>query len=72
LQDAGAPVPVSCGVGACRTCVCKIKKGAEYINREAVGPQHIDTEEDEVLTCVAGLADNIPDDAEIELEAENL
>ncbi|MCF7812379.1 (2Fe-2S)-binding protein [Candidatus Gracilibacteria bacterium] len=71
-QDNGAPIPFSCGVGACRTCVAKVKKGKEYLDEEAVGPKHITTEDDEILTCICGLREDAPDDAEIDIEAENL
>lgn len=71
-QDAGAPIPFSCGVGACRTCVGRVIKGMEHINQEAVGPKHIQTEDDEILTCIAGCNPDAPEDAEIEVECENL
>ena len=71
-QDNGAPIPFSCGVGACRTCVGKVKKGKEFINEEAVGPKHIQTEEDEILTCIAGVDSTTPENAEIEIDCENL
>jgi len=71
-QDAGAPIPFSCGVGACRTCVCTVKKGKEYLDPAAIGPQHIEVEEDEVLSCICGVKEDAPADVEIELQAENL
>ena len=71
-QEHGAPIPFSCGVGACRTCVCRVKKGKEFIDEEAVGPKHITTEEDEILSCIAGVKENAPKNAEIEMEPENL
>ena len=71
-HDAGAPIPISCGAGACRTCVCEVKKGAEFINREAVGPQCIDVEEGEVLTCIAAIKEDTPPEAEVELWSEHL
>ncbi len=71
-QDAGAPIPFSCGVGACRTCVCTVKKGKEYLDRAAIGPQHIDVEEDEILSCICGVKADAPEGVEIELLAENL
>lgn len=71
-QDAGAPIPFSCGVGACRTCVGKVTKGMEHIDQEAIGPKHIQTEDDEILTCIAGCKTDSPADAEIEIECENL
>jgi len=72
MQDAGAPVPFSCGAGACRTCCCKVSKGLEHLEREAVGPMHIMVDDDEVLSCIAGLKLDTPQDAEIELVSENL
>lgn len=71
-QDNGASVPVSCGVGACRACVGKVTKGQEHINTEALGPQHVPTEDNEILTCICALKPETPDNAEIEIEMENL
>jgi ferredoxin len=71
-QENGAPIPFSCGVGACRACVCKVKKGKEHIDEEAVGPKHIQTEDDEILSCISGVKKEAPENAEIELEVENL
>ncbi|MBT3349063.1 2Fe-2S iron-sulfur cluster binding domain-containing protein [bacterium] len=71
-QAAGVPIPVACGVGACRMCVGKCEKGAEHIDREAHGEVHIGLEDDEVLTCIAGVKSDAPANAEIEIELENL
>jgi len=72
-QEAGSDIPVSCGVGACRTCVCKVESGQEFINPEAINPQVMPPEsDDEIFSCIAGIADNAPEDAEIVMTAENL
>lgn len=71
-QEAGAPIPFSCGVGACRTCVCKVEKGGEFIDREAVGPMHITVEDDETLTCISGIKPGTDRAAEIVVMVENL
>lgn len=71
-QKNGADIPFSCGVGACRTCVGKVKKGKEFLNEEAVGVKYIPVEEDEVLTCICGVKEDVPKDAEIIIECENL
>lgn len=71
-MDHGAPVPVSCGVGACRTCVAKVKKGKEFLDEEAIGPKQIPTEEDEILTCICACRQDAPADAEIVIEVANL
>ncbi|MCB9809554.1 2Fe-2S iron-sulfur cluster binding domain-containing protein [Candidatus Peribacteria bacterium] len=71
-QDEGIPVPFSCGVGACRTCMCTVLEGLEHIDREAVGPQQIPTEEDAILSCIASLREDTPPDAQVTLRSENL
>lgn len=71
-QDAGAPIPLGCGVGACRTCIGTVEKGLEWIDPEAVSPQQIPTEENEVLTCVCGIKGEAPDDAEIKICCQNV
>ncbi len=71
-QNNGAAIPFACGVGACRTCVGRVKKGNEFLDKEAIGSQHISTEEDEVLTCICGVKKDTPETAEVEIECENL
>lgn len=71
-QENGANIPFACGVGACRTCVGKVTKGKEHLEPEAISPQHISVEEDEVLTCICGLKKDTPENTEIEIECENL
>ena len=71
-QDEGAPIPFSCGSGACRTCVGKVCKGKEHINEEFIGQKYIMTEDDEILTCISGIKEDAPADAEIEIECEQI
>ncbi|NJP03884.1 2Fe-2S iron-sulfur cluster binding domain-containing protein [Candidatus Gracilibacteria bacterium] len=71
-QNNGVPVPVACGVGACRMCVGQCNKGHEFINESAFGEKHIGTEENEVLTCISGIKEDAPADAEIEIQLENM
>ena len=71
-QENGADVPVACGVGVCGSCKCKVKKGAEFIDAEAFGDAQVPLEEGEVLTCLAGIKEDAPANAEIEIELENL
>ena len=73
-QEEGMDIPFSCGVGACRTCLCTVEKGYEYIDPEAVGPNQIDIdpEEREILSCMAAMRADAPEDAEIIMQAENL
>lgn len=71
-QENGADVPVACGVGVCGTCKCKVKKGAEFLNAEAFGDPQVPMEEGEMLTCLSGIKEDAPEDAEIEIELKNL
>jgi len=71
-QEEGIPIPFSCGVGACRTCVATVDEGIEHIDQEAVGPKHIETEDNEVLTCICGVKEGCCKDDKIVLTAENL
>lgn len=71
-QDAGAPIPMSCGVGACRTCVATVTKGKEHLVPDAVGPAMIDVEDDEVLTCICGVDMPSTPGAEICIRCEHL
>ena len=70
-QEQGAPIPFSCGVGACRTCVCRIEKGGDLIEKEAVSPMHITVEDNELLSCIAGIKEGAGE-GDIELVVENL
>lgn len=71
-QENGADVPVACGVGVCGTCKCKVNKGAEFIDSEMFGDAQVPLEEGEALTCLTGVKEDAPADAEIEIELENL
>lgn len=73
-QEEGIDIPFSCGVGACRTCLCTVEKGYEHIDPEAIGPAQIDIDPEayEILSCIAAMREDTPEDAEIILEAENL
>ena len=71
-QENDVDVPVACGVGVCGTCKCKVNKGMEFINPEEFGDAQVPLEDGEVLTCLAGIKEDAPADAEIEIELENL
>ena len=72
IQENNIPLTIACGVGACGMCKGKVLKGKEYLNLEAFGIPQYPLEENEVLTCICGLQKDVPEDAEIEIEFENL
>ena len=71
-QENGAEVPVACGVGVCGTCKGTCGKGAEFVDAEMFGEAQVPLGEGEILTCLSGVKEDAPDDAEIEIELENL
>jgi ferredoxin len=69
--EEGIMIPIACGAGACSTCKCKVTKGLEHINREGIGSIHMSIEDDEILSCVATVKEDAPENAEIEFVADN-
>lgn len=61
-------IPFSCHAGACMSCAGKVVKGMEHIEPEKDGDKYIETDENVILACVAGIKEDAPDDAEIEIE----
>lgn len=53
----GIEIPVSCQAGACFTCAARVKQGMEDIDIGKVSVPLIDTDEDQVLCCIAGIKD---------------
>lgn len=57
-QDNNIDIPISCGMGACYICTCKIKKGAENVQIDKIMPPAVLPAQDEnknfkeVFTCV--------------------
>lgn len=47
-------LPFSCHAGACMSCAAKVTQGEEFIDGQLDGEKYIETDEDVILTCVAG------------------
>ncbi len=71
-QEAGVPIPIGCGVGACRTCLGTVEQGLEWLDTEAVGPAQIPTEDNEVLTCICGVKPTAPPTSKVKICCQNL
>ena len=68
MLDNGVNVFFGCMGGSCSACKCKITKGLDKIDKEAMGPQRFkDVKEDEILSCISKVKDDV-DDETIELE----
>lgn len=57
LAEREIEIPFSCRAGACMSCAAQVTKGLEFINQEADGKKYIETDDDTVLTCIAGPTD---------------
>lgn len=58
-----------CMGGSCSACKCKIISGREHIDNEGISRQvYKDVKDDEVLSCITTINDNIPDDVKIEVK----
>ena len=68
MLDNGVQVFFGCMGGSCSACKCRITKGMEKIDKEAMGPQRYkDVKENEILSCIAKVKDDV-DGETIELE----
>jgi ferredoxin len=71
-DDNDIELPYSCRSGACFACSWSVKAWWAYLNPEKTGDQLIDTDEGEVLCCIAWLTpEAISDNATIEIEMLN-
>lgn len=48
-------LPFSCRAGSCMTCCMTVKKGMECIDQTLGGPKFIDTDDNQLLSCIAGI-----------------
>lgn len=55
----GSEIPVSCGSGSCGLCKCKIIAGGDLINPEMLSPSLMEMDEGYILTCIAGIKDEV-------------
>lgn len=73
-ESVGIDLPFSCRAGACTTCLCKVKKGKEFLDQTKRGEPVVDLQEDEFLICIGGCKTEAVQDKdkhEVELETVN-
>ena len=70
LEEAGIDYPFSCMAGACSSCKITIHKGKENIQLDKFGTPLMPVEDNEFLTCIAGLSDAVAADESVEIELE--
>lgn len=57
LEAAGIEIPNACRAGSCASCMCHIVQGGEHIEKSLRGEAAFPLDEDEVMTCIAGVRD---------------
>lgn len=68
MLDNGVQVFFGCMGGSCSACKCRIVKGADLIDKEALGEQRYgDVKENEFLSCITRVKEGV-DNKEIEIE----
>lgn len=55
LEQEAFDMPYSCRAGSCITCAVIVLKGKKHINEQLGGEKFIETDDDQILTCIAGL-----------------
>lgn len=70
LEAQGIDYPFSCMAGACSSCKITVHKGKEKLELDKFGTPLMPVEDNEFLTCICGISDEViaDPDAEIDLE----
>lgn len=56
-ESVGIDIGYSCRSGACYACACTVQEGMQGLDIGQFGVPLVDLEEEDVLTCVAGIRD---------------
>lgn len=55
MEEKAFDMPYSCRAGSCMTCCVVVRSGIEVVDETTGGEKFIDTDEDQILTCIAGV-----------------
>lgn len=58
-EDVGVEIPSSCRSGACFVCAARVKEWMEFLDIGKFWVPLVDIDEDQVLTCVCGIKDDV-------------
>ena len=71
MEELAFDMPYSCRAGACMTCAVVVKSGIECVDQILGGEKFIDTDDDQILTCIAGVKEEfVKSDKQLELVIE--
>jgi len=69
-EQHGIDIPMSCCIGACYVCTCKIKSGTEFVQIDKIMPPAVLPARDEngkrkeVFACIGGISSDAINDQE--------
>ena len=67
MEDRAFDMPYSCRAGSCMTCCVVVRHGKEFVDETLGGDKFIDTDDDQILSCIAGVSKEAVEDAELHL-----
>lgn len=70
LEEAGIDYPFSCMAGACSTCKITCHQGKDKVQLDKLGTPLMPVEDNEFLTCIAGITDENASDDSVVIELE--
>lgn len=70
LEEAGIDYPFSCMAGACSSCKITVHQGKDKLQLDKFGTPLMPVEDNEFLTCIAGVSDEAAEDDSVLIELE--
>ncbi len=56
MEERAFDMPYSCRAGSCMTCCLIVQQGKDCIDETLGGDKFIDTDDDQILSCIAGIS----------------
>lgn len=63
MEDRAFDMPYSCRAGSCMTCCVVVRQGMELVDETLGGDKFIDTDPDQILSCISGVKKEAVEDA---------
>jgi len=70
LEEAGIDYPFSCMAGACSSCKITCHQGKDKVQLDKFGTPLMPVEDNEFLSCIAGIPDDLAADDSVVIELE--
>lgn len=64
MEDRAFDMPYSCRAGSCMTCCVVVQQGMEVVDETLGGDKFIDTDDDQILSCISGVKKEAVEDSE--------